>query len=193
MTSPSPTTSETRPAMGRRAGSVRAPLRSDGTREATHRHWFRLPRDLGDDPHLHDGAARLRHRLDRHRRAAAAPRRRHDRHDQPRPRRLVPSAGRADEWLLQDVQSLVNAGGRGTLRGVIRDTRRPDRGVDGPGDDPAPGRADRRTRSPSGERHCGRVPVVRRKRQIAVTRRPWHDEHSHGSSNPSGALTGRPQ
>jgi len=28
---------------------------------------------------------------------------------------------RADEWLLQDVQSLVNAGGRGTLRGVIRD------------------------------------------------------------------------
>ena len=29
---------------------------------------------------------------------------------------------RADEWLLQDVQSLVNAGGRGTLRGVIRST-----------------------------------------------------------------------
>ena len=28
---------------------------------------------------------------------------------------------RVDEWLLQDVQSLVNAGGRGTLRGVIRD------------------------------------------------------------------------
>ena len=30
---------------------------------------------------------------------------------------------RADEWLLQDVQSLVNAGGRGTLRGVIRNTQ----------------------------------------------------------------------
>jgi acyl-CoA thioesterase II len=30
---------------------------------------------------------------------------------------------RVDEWLLQDVQSLVNAGGRGTLRGVIRNTR----------------------------------------------------------------------
>jgi acyl-CoA thioesterase II len=29
---------------------------------------------------------------------------------------------RADTWLLQDVQSLVNAGGRGTLRGVIRST-----------------------------------------------------------------------
>jgi acyl-CoA thioesterase-2 len=27
-----------------------------------------------------------------------------------------------DEWLLQDVHSIVNAGGRGTLRGVIRDT-----------------------------------------------------------------------
>jgi len=27
---------------------------------------------------------------------------------------------RVDRWLFQDVQSLVNAGGRGTLRGVIR-------------------------------------------------------------------------
>ena len=30
---------------------------------------------------------------------------------------------RLDEWLLQDVHSLVNAGGRGTLRGVIKDPR----------------------------------------------------------------------
>ena len=30
-----------------------SPLRPDGTREATHRHWFRLPRQLDDDPHLH--------------------------------------------------------------------------------------------------------------------------------------------
>jgi acyl-CoA thioesterase-2 len=28
---------------------------------------------------------------------------------------------RADEWLFYDVHSLVNAGGRGLLRGVIRD------------------------------------------------------------------------
>ena len=28
---------------------------------------------------------------------------------------------RADEWLLYDVHSLVNAGGRGLLRGEIRD------------------------------------------------------------------------
>ena len=27
------------------------------------------------------------------------------------------------DWLLQDVESLVNAGGRGTLRGVIRNPK----------------------------------------------------------------------
>ena len=99
-----------------------SPLRPDGTREATHRHWFRLPRALGDDPHLHTallgyatdwtgiggrpldlegdttGMISLDHAAWFHRPA------------------------RADEWLLQDVQSLVNAGGRGTLRGVIRTT-----------------------------------------------------------------------
>jgi acyl-CoA thioesterase II len=100
-----------------------SPLRSDGTREATHRHWFRLPRVLDDDPHLNTalvgyatdwtgiggrplhlegdttGMISLDHAAWFHRPACA------------------------DEWLLQDVQSLVNAGGRGTLRGVIRDTQ----------------------------------------------------------------------
>ena len=95
-------------------------MRPDGTREATHRHWFRLPRTLDDDPHLHTalvgyatdwtglggrplqlegditGMISLDHAAWFHRPA------------------------RADDWLLQDVQSLVNAGGRGTLRGVIR-------------------------------------------------------------------------
>jgi acyl-CoA thioesterase-2 len=99
-----------------------SPVRADGTREATHRHWFRMPRPLGDDPQLHtsllgyatdwtgiggrplhldgdtSGMISLDHAAWFHRFA------------------------RADEWLLQDVQSLVNAGGRGTLRGVIRDT-----------------------------------------------------------------------
>jgi acyl-CoA thioesterase-2 len=94
--------------------------RADGTREATHRHWFRLPRRLDDDVHLHTallgyatdwtgiggrpldlegdttGMISLDHAAWFHRPA------------------------RADEWLLQDVQSLVNAGGRGALRGVIR-------------------------------------------------------------------------
>jgi acyl-CoA thioesterase II len=95
-------------------------VRPDGTREATHRHWFRLPRALDDDPHLHTallgyatdwtglggrpldlegdvtGMISLDHAAWFHRPA------------------------RADEWHLQDVESLVNAGGRGTLRGVIR-------------------------------------------------------------------------
>lgn len=99
-----------------------SPVRPDGTREATHRHWFRLPRPLGEDPHLHTallgyatdwtgvggrpldldgdttGMISLDHAAWFHRPA------------------------RADDWHLQDVQSLVNAGGRGTLRGVIRDT-----------------------------------------------------------------------
>jgi acyl-CoA thioesterase-2 len=98
-------------------------LRSDGTRDATHRHWFRLPRTLADDPHLHTallgyatdwtgvggrpldldgdvtGMISLDHAAWFHRPA------------------------RVDQWLLQDVQSLVNAGGRGTLRGVIRDSQ----------------------------------------------------------------------
>lgn len=97
--------------------------REDGTREATHRHWFRLPRRLDDDPHLHAalfgyatdwtgiggrpldldgdtaGMISLDHAAWFHRPA------------------------RADEWHLQDVQSLVNAGGRGTLRGVIRNLK----------------------------------------------------------------------
>ena len=96
-----------------------SPERADGTREATHRHWFRFPRPI-DDPHVHTallgyatdwtgiggrplhldgdttGMISLDHAAWFHRRV------------------------RADEWLLQDVQSLVNAGGRGTLRGVIR-------------------------------------------------------------------------
>jgi acyl-CoA thioesterase-2 len=100
-----------------------SPLRPDGTREATHRHWFRLPRALDDDPSLHTallayatdwtgiggrpldldgdttGMISLDHAAWFHRPA------------------------RVDDWLLQDVQSLVNAGGRGTLRGVIRDAR----------------------------------------------------------------------
>jgi acyl-CoA thioesterase-2 len=97
-----------------------SPVRPDGTREATHRHWFRLPRALDDDVHLHTallgyatdwtgvggrpldlegdttGMISLDHAAWFHR------------------------STRADEWHLQDVQSLVNAGGRGTLRGVIR-------------------------------------------------------------------------
>lgn len=97
------------------------PERSDGTRESTHRNWFRIPAPLPDDPHIHTallgfasdwtgtggrphdldgdttGMVSLDHAVWFHRPA------------------------RPDEWLLYDVQSLVNAGGRGLLRGVMRD------------------------------------------------------------------------
>jgi acyl-CoA thioesterase II len=99
-----------------------SPLRPDGTREATHRHWFRLPRALGDDPHLH--TALLGYATDW---TGIGGRPLHLEGDTTGMVSLDHAAwfhrpARADEWLLQDVQSLVNAGGRGTLRGVIRTT-----------------------------------------------------------------------
>ena len=94
---------------------------ADGTRESTHRMWFRIPAQLPDDQHLHaallgfatdwtgiggrplhldgdiEGMVSLDHAAWFHRPA------------------------RADDWLFYDVHSLVNAGGRGLLRGVMRD------------------------------------------------------------------------
>jgi acyl-CoA thioesterase-2 len=98
-----------------------SPLRPDGTREATHRHWFRLARTLDDDPHLH--TALLGYATDW---TGIGGRPMHLDGDTTGMISLDHAAwfhrpARADEWLLQDVQSLVNAGGRGTLRGVIRD------------------------------------------------------------------------
>ncbi len=97
-------------------------VRADGTRDATHRHWFRLPRVLADDPHLH--AALLGYATDW---TGVGGRPLHLDGDTTGMISLDHSAwfhrpARADGWLLQDVQSLVNAGGRGTLRGVIRNT-----------------------------------------------------------------------
>jgi acyl-CoA thioesterase-2 len=97
-----------------------SPLRADGTREATHRHWFRMPRTLDDDPHLH--TALLGYATDW---TGIGGRPLHLEGDTTGMISLDHAAwfhrpARADEWLLQDVQSLVNAGGRGTLRGVIR-------------------------------------------------------------------------
>jgi acyl-CoA thioesterase-2 len=98
------------------------PARADGTRDSTYRTWFRVPQDVpSDDPHMQTallgfatdwtgtggrplqleghpyGMVSLDHAVWFHRPA------------------------RVDGWLLYDVQSLVNAGGRGLLRGVIRD------------------------------------------------------------------------
>jgi acyl-CoA thioesterase-2 len=98
-----------------------SPVRSDGTRQSTHRKWFRIPAQLPDDPHLHtaligfatdwteiggrplhlegdtQGMVSLDHAAWFHR------------------------PPRADSWLYYDVHSLVNAGGRGLIRGVMRD------------------------------------------------------------------------
>ncbi|HZT64581.1 MAG TPA: acyl-CoA thioesterase domain-containing protein [Acidimicrobiales bacterium] len=98
-----------------------SPLRPDGTREATHRHWFRIPRRLEDDPHLH--TALLGYATDW---TGIGGRPLHLEGDTTGMISLDHAAwlhrpARADDWLLQDVQCLVNAGGRGTLRGVIRD------------------------------------------------------------------------
>jgi acyl-CoA thioesterase-2 len=95
-------------------------LRTDGTREATHRHWFRFARELEDDPGIH--SALLGYATDW---TGIGGRPLHLDGDTTSMISLDHAAwfhrpARADEWLLQDVQSLVNAGGRGTLRGVIR-------------------------------------------------------------------------
>lgn len=97
-------------------------LRPDGTREATHRHWFRMAQPLGDDPHQH--TALLGYATDW---TGIGGRPLHLEGDTTGMISLDHAAWfhrptRVDQWLLQDVQSLVNAGGRGTLRGVIRDS-----------------------------------------------------------------------
>jgi acyl-CoA thioesterase-2 len=98
------------------------PAAPDGTRESTHRMWFRIPARLPDDPDLHTallgfatdwtgtggrplhldgditGMVSLDHAVWFHRPA------------------------RADDWHFYDVQSVVNANGRGLLRGTMRDT-----------------------------------------------------------------------
>jgi acyl-CoA thioesterase-2 len=112
--------------------------RPDGTREATHRHWFRLPRLLGDDAHLH--TALLAYATDW---TGVGGRPLHLDGDTtgmisldhlvppPGPRRRVAAAGRPEprqRWRPGDAAG--------------RDPQHlgPDRGVDGPGDAPPPGR-----------------------------------------------------
>jgi acyl-CoA thioesterase-2 len=103
------------------AGVGETERRPDGTYESTHRKWCKVGEPIGDDPHLHaallgfatdwtgiggrplhlegdtGGMVSLDHAIWFHRPA------------------------RADAWHLYDVHSLVNAGGRGLTRGVLRD------------------------------------------------------------------------
>jgi acyl-CoA thioesterase-2 len=94
---------------------------ADGTRESTHRMWFRIPVALPDDDSLH--LALLGFATDW---TGIGGRPLHLEGDTQGMVSLDHAAWfhrpvRADEWLFYDVQSLVNAGGRGLLRGVMRD------------------------------------------------------------------------
>jgi acyl-CoA thioesterase-2 len=96
------------------------PRRADGTYESTHRAWFRIPTRLPDDVHLH--TALLGFATDW---TGIGGRPLHLEGDTTGMVSLDHSAwfhrpARADEWLSYDVTSLVNAGGRGFLRGVMR-------------------------------------------------------------------------
>jgi acyl-CoA thioesterase II len=97
------------------------PAAPDGTRSSTHRMWFRIPADLPDDVHLH--TALLGFATDW---TGIGGRPLHLEGDTTGMVSLDHAAwfhrpARADEWLFYDVHSLVNAGGRGLLRGVMRD------------------------------------------------------------------------
>jgi acyl-CoA thioesterase II len=97
------------------------PASPDGTRASTHRKWFRVPVPLPDDEHLH--AALLGFATDW---TGIGGRPLHLDGDTQGMVSLDHAAwfhrpGRADEWHFYDVHSLVNAGGRGLLRGTMRD------------------------------------------------------------------------
>lgn len=98
------------------------PAAPDGTRTSTHRMWFRIPAALPDDPHLH--TALLGFATDW---TGIGGRPLHLEGDTTGMVSLDHAAwfhrpARADDWLFYDVHSLVNAGGRGLLRGVMRDS-----------------------------------------------------------------------
>jgi acyl-CoA thioesterase-2 len=97
------------------------PAAADGTRQSTHRMWFRIPHELPDDARLH--TALLGFATDW---TGIGGRPLHLEGDTTGMVSLDHAAwfhrpARADSWLFYDVHSLVNAGGRGLVRGAIRD------------------------------------------------------------------------
>ncbi len=120
---PRPDTLEPEPGPGPWIAGFVGPTepRADGTRESTHRMWFKIPAALPDDEHLH--AALLGFATD----WTGIGGRPLELDGDTRGMVSVDHAAwfhrpaRADEWLYYDVHSLVNAGGRGLLRGVMRD------------------------------------------------------------------------
>ncbi len=100
------------------------PPAADGTRQSTHRHWFRMPGALPDDPQLH--AALIAFATDW---TGTAGRPLHLEGDITGMVSLDHAVWfhrpvRADAWHLYDVHSLVNTGGRGVLRGTMHDVDR---------------------------------------------------------------------
>ena len=95
------------------------PARTDGTRQSTHRAWFRIPVAVPDDPHLH--AALIAFATDW---TGIGGRPLHLEGDTTGMVSLDHAVWfhrplRADDWTYFDVHSLVNAGGRGLLRGTM--------------------------------------------------------------------------
>jgi acyl-CoA thioesterase II len=97
------------------------PPRGDGTRDSTHRAWMRIPSALPADPRLHEFLLAFIGDVSYN---GACP---WDLSGPPDRSRMVSvdhamwfhRPARADDWLLFDVQSLVHAGGRGAIRGVL--------------------------------------------------------------------------
>lgn len=97
------------------------PEREDGTRQSTHRAWMRMTTTLPEDPHVHECVLALMGDMSWN---GACP---WDLSGPPDRTSMVSidhamwfhRAARADDWLFFDVQSLVHAGSRGTIRGVL--------------------------------------------------------------------------
>jgi acyl-CoA thioesterase II len=96
-------------------------VREDGTRSSTHRAWMRIAADLPADARLHGCLLAFMGDMSWN---GASP---WDLSGPPDRSRMVSvdhamwfhRPARADEWLFFDVHSLVHAGGRGTIRGVL--------------------------------------------------------------------------
>jgi acyl-CoA thioesterase-2 len=99
--------------------------RSDGTYESTERKWFRLPMDIGDDPHLHAAYFAMASDWTG---LGSRPLKMEFEEDRGFPVASLDHAlwfhrpARVTDWHLIDLHSLVNYGGRGLIRLTMRDT-----------------------------------------------------------------------
>ena len=102
------------------------PARKDGTRDSTHRAWMRMTTAVPEDPRVHDSVLAFMGDLSWN---GACP---WDLSSPPDRSGMVSidhamwfhRAAPVDDWLFYDVQALVHAGGRGTIRGVLYGSER---------------------------------------------------------------------